>query len=182
MGVSQKWNGTFLCSIISNMKHIQYAADLDVSITGLCCLLWVGNISLLRAETSLSVIVMRCLWCRDCFEVIHRIHSFLKLDLKHAQAGITPTLDLPQKEVLLFAAERAQPSQASDDAASATSSEESFELVGTADVAEYDPVATDEKPPLVAPADPVSDQADEESLDPAVSGVKTSCSDDIPCQ
>ena len=110
--------------------------------------------------------------------MVDRIHSFLKLDLKHAQAAsITPTSDSPQKASPLFAAEGAQSSQASDDAASATSSEESFELVGTADVAESDAAKT----PL---AEPSSDGADAESgtLNPAAGDVMTSSSDDVSCQ
>jgi len=83
--------------------------------------------------------------------------------------------------VPLLGAESARSLQASDDAASATSSEESFELVGTADVAEFDSAGTEAKPAL---ADPVSDPADEESaaLDPAIDDVKASSSEDVPCQ
>lgn len=126
----------------------------------------------------LFVTVLSWLWCRDCLEVIDRIHSFLKLDLKHSEASVTPALDTPQKVAPSSAAERSQPSHASDDAASATSSEESFELVGTVDIAEYDAADTDAKSP---PAGLVSDQADEESatLDAATDNAKTSSSDDI---
>jgi len=102
----------------------------------------------------------------------------LKLDLKHAQAGVTPTtVNLPQKvvPVPLATADGAQSSQASDDAVSATSSEESFELVATTDIAEYD-----------AAEPPLADLRDEESatLDPAGGDddVKISSSDDLACQ
>ena len=110
-----------------------------------------------------------------------RIHDFLKLDLKHAQAGGTPVFDLPQNVAPFSATEGADLSPVTDDASSAASSEESFERVSTADLAEYDATATEAKPP---PADPPPDEADEQSaaFDPAVDDLNTSSSVDVPCQ
>lgn len=106
-----------------------------------------------------------------------RIHDFLKLDLKHAQAGGTPTFDLPQTVAPLFAAEGGDSSPAADDASSATS-EESFEQVSTADLAEYDATAAEAKLPQ---ADPLPNQEQEESatLDQATGDVETSSSGDV---
>jgi len=101
----------------------------------------------------------------------------MKLDLKHAQAGGTPELDLPQNTTPLIAAEAADLPLVTDDASSATSSEESFERVSAADLAEYEATAAEAKP---SPADAVPDQGDEgcAALDPA----KTSSADEMLCQ
>lgn len=103
----------------------------------------------------------------------------MKLDPKCAQAGVIPTVDLPQNvtPAPLSAAEGAQSSQASEDAASATSSEESFELIGTTDIAEHDATNTEAEPAL-------ADLPDEESatFDPAVGDIKISSSDDVVYQ
>ena len=121
------------------------------------------------------------LWCRDCREIVDRIHSFLQLDLKHAQAGGTPVLDLPQTTPPLFGTEGVDSSPVTDDASSVTSSEESFERVSTSDLAEYDATATDAKPP---PATTLPGQADEQcaSVDPVTDDVQSSSSGDMPCQ
>lgn len=105
----------------------------------------------------------------------------MKLDLKQAQAGGTPVLDLPQNTTPLIAAEAADLPLVTDDASSATSSEESFERVSAADLAQYEATATEPKP---SPADAVPDQGDEEcaAVDPATDNVKTSSADEMPCQ
>lgn len=110
-----------------------------------------------------------------------QIHNFLKLDLKHAQGGGTPVFDLPQKVAPLFATDAADSPVVSDDASSATSSEESFERVSTADLAEYDAAATEAKP---SPSDLLPGQGDEEcaAVDPATHDVNTGSSGDIPCE
>lgn len=117
----------------------------------------------------------------DCREIVDRIHSFLQLDLKHAQAGGTPVLDLPQTTPPLFGTEGVDSSPVTDDASSVTSSEESFERVSTSDLAEYDATATDAKPP---PATTLPGQADEQcaSVDPVTDDVQSSSSGDMPCQ
>ena len=95
-----------------------------------------------------------------------RIASFLKLDSNLAEAGG----DLPQNVAALFSSDAADSSAVTDDASSATSSDESFERVSTADLAEYDATATEAK---TSPADAPPDQANDDeyaggdTLDPA---------------
>lgn len=120
-------------------------------------------------------------WCRDCHKIIDHVHNFLKLDLKHAQAGGTPVFDLPQNVACSLASEGADLSPVADDASSVTSSEESFERVSTADLAEYDATASETK---TSASDPPPVQTDDEcaTLDPAAVDDETSPSNDVPCQ
>jgi len=101
-------------------------------------------------------------WYRDCRKIVDHIHNFLKLDLK---TGGSPVFDLPQNVAASFAGEGVDSSPVADDASSATSSDESFERVSTADLAEYDAVAVEAKP---SATDALPDPADEEcdTLDP----------------
>ena len=121
-------------------------------------------------------------WCRDCHKIVDRIHDFLNLELKLAQAGGSPVFDLPHSVAPSYAGEVADSSPVTDDASSATSSDESFERVSTADLAEYDATATEAKPSVV---NPLLDQADAESdtVDPADENLTSSSpADPLPHQ
>ena len=119
-------------------------------------------------------------WCRDCRKIVDQIHNFLKLDV---MTSGSPVFDLPQNVAPSSAGEGADSSPVADDASSATSSDESFERVSTADLAEYDAVATEAKP---SAADALPDPADEErdTLDPAAdeNQMSSSPTDPVPDQ
>ena len=89
--------------------------------------------------------------------------------------------DQPQNMAPSFATDAADLPLVTDDASSATSSEESFERVSTADLAEYEATVAEAKP---SASDALPVEGDEEcaALDPATDDVKTSSADEMPCQ
>jgi len=92
-----------------------------------------------------------------------------------------PVFDLPQCVAESLASERTESPVATDDTSSVTSSEESFERVSSADLADYETADTEAKP---AAAEPMPDHTDPESatLDPPSVDVQTDSSDDAPHQ